>query len=123
MTPRTLTIGEREYRLQAESRDGQWIAFAARTDTGERFGIECAAASETQALDRISAWLEWQSEHQAALAALQQAERAYHRTVSATAFAGAADGSVTAALQSDSLDDVEEARRRLDEIRARRPEY
>ena len=67
-------------------------------------------------------WLEWQHEHTAALEMLQQAERAYHRTVAGSAFASPTEGPSPIELQKESLDAVEAARLRLDDIRARRPE-
>ena len=75
--------------------------------------------------DKSRAWLEWHREHEEALAALQAAQHAYHRTVANGAFAGAADGpsvAENAEMQRDSLEALEEARVRLDEIRARKPE-
>jgi hypothetical protein len=71
------------------------------------------------------AWLEWHREHEEALAELQSAQHAYHRTVANGAFAGTADGpSVVenAEMQRVSLEALEAARVRLDEIRARKPE-
>jgi hypothetical protein len=71
------------------------------------------------------AWLEWHREHEEALAALQVAQHAYHRTVANSAFAGAADGpsvAENAEMQQDSLEALEAARLCLDEIRARKPE-
>ena len=67
-------------------------------------------------------WLEWQREHTAALEALQQAQRGYHRTIAGSAFASPTEGPTAIELQKESLDVVEAARVRLDEIRARRPE-
>ena len=66
-------------------------------------------------------WLEWQREHTAALEALQQAQRAYHRTIAGSAFARPTEGPSAIELQKESLDAVEAARVRLDEIRGRRP--
>lgn len=111
-----------EYRLVASQRDGQWIAVAERADTGDRFGIECAGGSEADAVDRLARWLEWQSEHTAALAALQRAEQAYHRTIAGSAFASPTEGPSAIELQKESLEQVEEARVRLDDVRARKPE-
>jgi len=71
------------------------------------------------------AWVEWQREHEEALAALQAAQHAYHRTVANGAFAGTADGpsvAENAEMQRGSLEALEAARVRLDEIRARKPE-
>lgn len=67
-------------------------------------------------------WLEWQREHAAALDALQQTQRAYHRTVAGSAFARASEGPSAAEIQKEALDAVEAARLRLDEIRGRQPE-
>jgi hypothetical protein len=67
-------------------------------------------------------WLEWQREHTAALEALQQAQRAYHRTIAGSAFASATEGPSAAEIQKEALDAVEAARVRLDEIRGRKPE-
>ena len=69
-----------------------------------------------------SRWQEWQREHAAALEALQQAQRAYHRTIAGSAFASPTEGPSATELQKESLDAVEAARVRLDEIRARKPE-
>ena len=68
------------------------------------------------------AWLEWQREHSAALEALQEAQRAYHRTIAGSAFASPSEGPTAIELQKESLDIVEAARVRLDEIRNRRPD-
>lgn len=103
-------------------REGRWIAYAERADTGDRFGIECAGATREEAEARLSAWLAWQAEHTAALAALQEAERAYHRTIAGSAFASAAEGPSAIEMQKDSLDAVEAARLKLDDVRARRPQ-
>ena len=67
-------------------------------------------------------WREWQLEHAAALEALQQAQRAYHRTIAGSAFAGPTEGPTAIEMQKESLDVVEAARIRLDEIRGRKPE-
>jgi hypothetical protein len=71
--------------------------------------------------ERSEPWLAWQREHAAALEALQQAQRAYHRTIAGSAFASPTEGPSAIELQKESLDAVEAARVRLDEIRARRP--
>jgi hypothetical protein len=67
-------------------------------------------------------WLEWQREHAAALESLQQAQRAYHRAIAGSAFASPTEGPSSVEMQKESLDAVEAARVRLDEIRARQPE-
>ena len=116
------TIGETRFRLVCVERDGQWLAHAEREDNGDPFGIECSGASEADALARLTRWLEWQGEHTAALEALQGAERAYHRTIAGSAFASPTEGPSAIELQKESLEAVERARLRLDEVRARRPE-
>ena len=67
-------------------------------------------------------WLAWQREHAAALESLQQAQRAYHRTIAGSAFASPTEGPSAIELQKESLDAVEAARVQLDEIRGRKPE-
>ena len=119
---RTMSIGDRRYRLEASERDGQWIARAVRDDNGDLFGLEWSGPTESDALDRLARWLEWQQEHTVALEALQRAERAYHRTIAGSGFASPTEGPSPLELQKESLDAVEAARTRLDEIRARRPE-
>lgn len=116
------TIGGTTFTVRATERDGQWIARAQRDDNGDPFGVECGGASEAAAVARLTDWLEWQSEHTAALAALQQAERGYHRTIAGSAFANPTEGPTAIEVQKESLDAVEAARVRLDEVRARRPE-
>ncbi len=115
-------IGGRRYRLSSAERGGRWFASAVRDDTGDPFGVECAGATEEEAIGRLEGWLAWQAEHAAALADLQQAERAYHRTVAGSAFASPTEGPSAIEMQKESLDAVEAARVRLDEIRARKPE-
>jgi len=56
-----------------------------------------------------------------ALDALQRAEHAYHRTIAGSAFASPTEGPSAVEMQKESLDEVESARVRLDEIRARKP--
>jgi hypothetical protein len=109
-------------KILCTERDGRWVAHAVREDTGHPFGIECAGATEPEAIDELTRWLEWQSEHAAALDELLQAERAYHRTIAGSAFASPREGPTPLELQRDALATVEAARVRLDEIRARRPE-
>jgi acyl transferase domain-containing protein len=118
---RHITLGDRRYRILCAERDGQWTAQAQREDTGDPFGIECAAPTEDDAVARLTRWLEWQAEHAEALADLQGAERAYHRTIAGSAFASPSEGPSAIEMQKESLDEVEAARSRLDEIRARRP--
>jgi hypothetical protein len=116
-----ITIGDTCYRLVTVQRDGQWRAHAERVDNGDPFGAEWSGANEEDAEARLTCWLDWQSEHAAALDALQQAERAYHRTIAGSAFASVTEGPSAIEMQKESLDAVEAARIRLDEVRARRP--
>jgi hypothetical protein len=117
-----ISIDTVQYRLIATERDGQFVARAERGDTGDRFGIECTGASADEAVDRLARWLEWQHEHAAALEELQRTEHAYHRTIAGSAFASPTEGPSAIEMQKESLEAVEAARLRLDEIRARRPE-
>jgi len=117
-----VSIADLRFNLIAIERAGQWIAHAIREDNGERFGIEWAGASELDAIDRLAAWLDWQHEHAAALEALQRAERDYHRTIAGSAFANPTESPSPLELQKESLEAVEAARVRLDEIRARKPQ-
>jgi hypothetical protein len=119
---KSVTIGSFTYRITALEREGQWVARAERVEGGDRFGVECAAPSEEEACDRVARWLEWQTEHSAALADLQRAEDAYHRTIAGSAFSSPVEGPSAIEMQKESLEAVEAARIRLDEIRARRPE-
>ena len=63
----------------------------------------------------------WQREHDAALDALRQAEDAYHRVIAGSAFLSGEDPSAVE-VQHDALQRLEEARRRLDEVRQVKPE-
>jgi hypothetical protein len=110
------------YRIEASTREGQWVARARRQDTGDPFGVEFTGATEAEAVGRLIKWLDWQQEHTAALESLQTAEQAYHRTIAGSAFASATEGPSAIEMQKDSLDAVEAARVRLDEVRARKPE-
>jgi hypothetical protein len=109
-------------KILCAERDGQWVAHAVREDTGDPFGIECAGDTEQEAIERLTRWLNWQKDHAAALDALQQAERAYHRAVSGSAFTSPTEGPTAIEIQRDALAAVETARIRLDNIRARKPE-
>jgi hypothetical protein len=117
-----ISVGAIRYRIVVTDRDGQWVARAERADNGDRFGAECAGASEDEAADRMARWLQWQQEHTAALEDVQRAERAYHRTIAGSAFASSIEGPSALEMQKESLDAVEAARIRLDDIRARRPD-
>src|SRR5437660_7575818 len=116
-----ITLGEATFQLVAIQEGDAWRAHATQAG-GERFGIVCTGSTETEALDRLAHWLEWQREHTAALEALQRAEQAYYRTIAGSAFASASEGPTAIELQKESLEQVEAARVRLDEIRARRPD-
>jgi hypothetical protein len=117
-----VTTGDRRYRIVAIERDGTWHAHAEEVAVGTRFGAEYTAPSETEAIERVARWIDWQYEHAAALAALQSAERAYHRTIAGSAFVSPVEGPSALELQKESLQEVEAARVRLDEIRAGKPE-
>ena len=108
-------------RIETVERDGQWVA-RARNETGDVFGIECAAATAADATARLTRWLDWQREHATALDALQQAEHAYHRTIAGTAFAGVVEGPGPMELQKAALQAIEDARVRLDDVRSQKPE-
>ena len=110
------------YRIRTLRGETAWVAWAERADDGSRFGLECAGSTEADAILRLIRWLEWQGEHMAALAALQDAERDYHRTIAGSAFASAEEGPSPVEMQRDALKAVEAARLRLDDVRARRPE-
>jgi hypothetical protein len=98
------------------------VAHAVREDTGDPFGIECAGDTAHDAIERLTRWLDWQGDHAAALDALQQAERAYHRTVSGSAFTSPTEGPTAVEIQRDALAAVERARMKLDSVRALKPE-
>jgi hypothetical protein len=116
-----VAIGDRRYRILAVEREGAWHAQAEEVPGGSRFGAECSGSSEAEATERVFRWLDWQAEHAAALAALQTAERAYHRTIAGSAFVSPTEGPSAIELQKESLQAVEAARVRLDEVRASKP--
>lgn len=66
-------------------------------------------------------WVEWQREHAAALAALQEAQRAYQRAITGSAFVSSIEGPSAVEIQNEALDALEAARVRLDGVRARQP--
>jgi hypothetical protein len=121
MSGREVSVGGARYRVVVAGPEGQWVAHAERADTGERFGVECSGATEAEAGERLVRWIEWQHDHAAALEALQQAEREYHRAIAGSVFVGPIDGPGVAELQQDALDLLKGARRRLDEVRGREP--
>ena len=116
------TIANSRVRIRTFSKGPTWVAWAERSEEGTRFGIECTAPTEAEAVARLTRWLDWQREHADALAALQEAERDYHRTIAGSAFASADEGPSPEEMQRDALKTVESARLRLDEVRAKRPE-
>jgi len=67
-------------------------------------------------------FVQWQREHAAALERLQEAQRVYHRTVAATAFQGTTEEPSAEEMRRASLEALDAARIRLDEVRARRPQ-
>jgi hypothetical protein len=111
-----------QYQIRTVLMEAGWVAWAERVEDGIRFGIECTASTEADAIARLTRWLEWQREHGAALNALQDAERDYHRTIAGSAFTAPAEGPSPVEMQKDGLRAVEAARLRLDDVRARRPE-
>src|SRR4051794_39145391 len=117
-----LTIGARRYRILTARRGPDWLARAEQIDSGDPFGIECAGASESDSVERMKWWLEWQHEHATALECLQQAEQVYYRTVASGALATASLDSASLELRIEALAAVESARLRLDDIRLRRPD-
>lgn len=117
-----IAIGGRQYRILTQPRGQEWLAQAEEAESGRRFGIECAGATETEASQKVARWLEWQRDHAAALDALQKAERDYHRTIAGSAFASPTEGVSAVEMQKESLEQVEAARVRLDEIRGRQPQ-
>jgi hypothetical protein len=117
-----VTIGETRYLLNVEMRAGRAVAWAANAATRERFGMECSGDTESAAIERLKRWLTWQAEHAAALEALQLAEQSYYRTLAGSAFVDTGEGPSAIELHKESLEHVEAARVRLDEIRARRPD-
>ena len=121
LTERRFVIGDRRVSLdcrRARRADGSRAPNA--TTTAIRSASSAAGATKTSAIERLTRWLDWQREHAAALEALQQAERAYHRTIAGSAFASPTEGPSAIELQKESLEAVEAARVRLDEVRARR---
>lgn len=117
--PATFHRGDRAFRIWAIARAGRWTAHAVRVDTGDRYGVDFSGDSEEAAVDAVSRWLHWQGDHEAALSALQTAERAYHRVLVDAAFASAAEQSARAHVHREALDELERARARLDEVRGR----
>lgn len=116
-----MSVGGERYLIRTHPRESGWVACAERSHTGERFGIDCVAPSEAEAASRLTEWLDWQHEHAAALEALREAERGYHRAVAGSAFVNPTEAPTAIELRRESLDVVEGARLRLDGVRARQP--
>lgn len=119
---RTITVGDVTLTISAAQRsglDGAWTAEARRAPSGMRIGPPATAASADEACGRLVRWLEWQCDHQAALAALQAAEQTYHRAVAGSGFASGLTGPTDE--QRDTLQQIEVVRARLDEVRLAQP--
>jgi hypothetical protein len=112
-------FGHTSYRLLTREQSGSFVAYACRGESPERFGVETTAASADEAMAKLTRWLEWQHQHTEALDQLQEAERAYHRTIAGAAFTDDQVGPDAAKKQA--LDAVTAARNLLDDVRARRP--
>ena len=113
----TICVGDRRFDLELRQQGGQWTAEARSADTGAPVGPPCVAPTAEQATERLTRWLAWQQEHTAALERLQEAERAYYRLVTGSAFVA----SEISDLQHDALQQHDDARRALDEVRVRQP--
>ena len=98
------TIGDTPSACRPPNATGNGWRAPTRVDNGDPFGIECAGATEADAIARLTGWLEWQHEHTAALEALQQAEHAYHRTIAGSAFASRPRDRRRSRLQKESLE-------------------
>lgn len=116
---REVVVGSSSYRIHAVVDRTGWLAHAVKSESGERFGAAQKGASEAGAEERVEQWLRWQFDHEQALSALQQAERAYHRAVADHAFASADEAPASSRRQL--LEAIEAAKMRLDVARARRP--
>ena len=117
---REVQIGGKTYRIRAAASGNEWRAVAEDAQRGEPFGPAMTSWSAEHALQLVERWLAWQHEHAEALAALQLAERSYHRSVTGHAFAGP-DDSTRQESERSQLDAVDAARRRLDAVRNRQP--
>ena len=106
------------FRVQLTEDEGVWVATARRLATGDTFGPPMPADRADEAAELLASWLEWQQAHTTALQALQTAETIYPR-LAADQFA--ATGETTRAALRSALVDIDERRRRLDEIRGQRP--
>lgn len=117
--PATFHRGDQAYRIWATERAGRRTAHSVRVATGDRYGGDFIGDSEEAAVDAVARWLKWQGDHEAALIALQAAERAYHRVVAEDAFGNTAQGSARAGARREALEELERARVHLDEVRSR----
>ena len=115
-----VSVGDRCYCLTADERDGGWVACARCGPSGDVFGVRCQGATEREAVGRLVQWLGWQRDHTIALAALQEAARAYHRTIAGSAFTVHGEDEAHVDRQA-ALDTLDAARRRLDHVRANQP--
>ena len=123
-----VTIADRRFNLTSIERAGQWIAHAIREDNGERFLFFCKAV--LAALPKLPHWPDmlhtndWQTGLLPVLLreTTPRAERDYHRAIAGSAFANPTESPGPFELQKESLEAVEAARVRLDEIRARKPQ-
>ncbi len=70
--------------------------------------------------NRSTRGIQWQRDYQAAVTALEEAEREYQRTIAGSAFLSSEDPS-SVEVQRDALNRLEEARRHLDDVRQSRP--
>jgi hypothetical protein len=114
-----IDIGGTTYTLDVIEREGQWYAEARKMPSGMRIGPTATAATADDAIARLVPWLEWQRDHQEALAALQAAEQSYHRAIAGSAFSsGLAEATE---LQHEALQRIEDARLRLEEVRQAQP--
>jgi hypothetical protein len=115
MDQRVASLG---FRVQLAEDEGVWVATARRLDTGDMFGPPVPADAAAEAAELLASWLEWQQAHTTALHELQTAETVYHR-LAADQFSGTGE-TARAALRA-ALADIDDRRRRLDEIRGQRP--
>ena len=117
---KNLVLGGTTYTLNAIERDNAWVAEARKAPSGMRVGPPVTASTATEAMARLVKWLEWQRDHEDALAALQTAEQTYHRAIAGSAFASGLPEATE--MQQEALQRIEEARVRLEEIRQNQPE-
>ncbi len=106
------------FRVQLTEDEGVWVATARRLDTGDMFGPPVPADGADEAAELLVRWLEWQQAHTTALHALQSAETIYNR-LAADQFS--TPGETARAALRAALADIDDRRRRLDEVRGQRP--